>query len=192
MCPACWTPNRARDRRCIGCRRPFELATGDEADAYRMPEHIARDRRHVPRFVGFLVVTVGVLWILYAVADAVMYVGGVVVVVAAAVSAGATRTAVFTGIFGGLLGVVVLAFAWLYYKLGMKIIDGARWAWLVGFILSVLPVLGWLVLEADTISPVSLPAWFGLGMIPYAYVASVLLLALLIDLARVVIPQRRG
>jgi hypothetical protein len=143
--------------------------------------------------VGFLVVTVGVIWILYAVATVVSYAAIVVWMVMQAAQAGAVSSAVFAGVAGAVIGLIVVGFAWLYYKLGMKIIDGARWAWLVGFLLTGGPLIFILLLvsQAPPSTLAVLPGWFGLSLVPSAYMAAVLLLAVLIDLMRAVIPSRR-
>ena len=146
VCPGCYTPNRPGDRRCYSCKLdPWAKQRPNQAaDARAMPAREAWARpagkgseqeRVIPTVIKVLIVPIGVISVVHGWLS--MLVAGVYLVFAL-LSALRMDELLFLSALA--VGALALAFGWIEYQLGRKMLAGRRWAWLIVFLLQ-LPLL---------------------------------------------------
>ena len=149
--------------------------------------HEAGDR-YIPSVIAFLVLLVGVVMILDAMITAIAAISVFVDGFGEIATIAARQRQPFVGVVPFLLLLVrvggwVLA-AWLQYYIARKVIQGARWAWLVSAFLTAVGMLA--IAFAESLLPMEvlllLPPWWKLAVYgPGTFVIAVLVVALLFD-----------
>ena len=139
----------------------------------------SQQERVIPTVIKVLIVPIGVIYVVQGVLSMVL---GALYVPLGMFSVLSLDESAVLWTYG--MAVALVAFGWLEYQLGKKILAGRRWAWLVGFVLQ-LPALvafGTLQWWAPAEVARGLPSWRWWLALPTVYCAVVLLLAILSDI----------